>query len=71
MSRAWYEVWADDGLAPPYVLLVVPRDNGTVAVFDPKENKVVYEAPGYEDVKLWLLEDEYRLVEGRMIPDQP
>ena len=66
MNHSWYEVWVDEGLTPPYVLLVVSKVEGTIIVFDPKTSKVAYEAGSYEDVKLWLLEDEFRRVDGRM-----
>ncbi|VTR96966.1 unnamed protein product [Tuwongella immobilis] len=26
MSQQWYEVWADESLATPYILLVVPDE---------------------------------------------
>ena len=68
MSADWYEVWGDDGLPVPYLLLVLPdeADKRCVVIVDPKENKVVHKAAEYETAKLWLLEDEYRRVEGRM-----
>jgi hypothetical protein len=70
MNQPWYEVWVDEGLTPPYVLLVLPDVANKVVVFDPKENRIAHEASGYEDAKLWLQEDEYRRVEGRMTPDE-
>ncbi len=69
MSRPWYEVWVDEGLSPPYILLVLPEGD-RVDVFDPKKDKVVHVAAAYEDAKLWLLEDEYTRVEGRMLPEE-
>ena len=62
----WYEVWADNGLMPPYVLIVFGDTDGKVTVFDPKENVVAHESSSYETAKLWLLEDEYSRVDGRM-----
>jgi hypothetical protein len=70
MSHLWFEVWADEEI-PPYVLLVLCKADGVVVVFDPKDEKVAFEASRYEDVKLWLLEGEYRCVEGRMFADEP
>ena len=65
MSR-WFEVWLDDCPEPPYVLLVEGRDE-QVRVLDPKEQyRVVYTALSYEDAKIWLLEDEYVQVRGRV-----
>ena len=69
MSQQWYEVWADESLATPYILLVMPDERmaGGVIVLDPREGlKVVHAAPSYENAKDWLLEDEYTRVEGRM-----
>jgi hypothetical protein len=70
MNQPWYEVWVDEGLTSPYVLLVLPDTGNKVVVFDPKENRIAYQASRYEDAKLWLQEDEYRRVEGRMTPDE-
>lgn len=37
-----------------------------VRAHDPKENyKVVFSSPDYDQVRLWLLEDEYIRIEGR------
>lgn len=72
MSQHWYEVWADESLATPYILLVVSDERiaGGVIVLDPREGlKVVHTAPSYEIAKDWLLEDEYTRVEGRMERD--
>lgn len=69
MTR-WYELWADEGLSPPYVLVVEPTGTG-FRVTDPAEKgHLVFEALTYDDVKLWLLEDEYVRVSGRMELDQ-
>jgi hypothetical protein len=70
MTQSWYEVWADEGLTPPYVLLVLAQGGRSFVIFDPKDNKIIHEAPAYENVKLWLLEDEYRRVDGRMVADE-
>ena len=70
MDSQWYEVWADDGLNVPYLLIVQPdpaRD-GSVVIIDPQElGQVIYTASNYEDAELWLLEDEYTRVDGRMM----
>jgi hypothetical protein len=69
MTGTWYEIWADEGLEVPYLLMVLPENSGEgVVVLDPKDGgQVVHRANDYEGARLWLLEDEYRLVEGRMI----
>ena len=69
MSRDWYEVWVDESADVPYALFVFPDTTrtGGIVIIDPKEgDKVVYVASTYEEAKLWLLEDEYTRVEGRM-----
>lgn len=66
----WFEVWADETLDPPYLLLV-RGSLDTFRVLDPKDaNRVVFESKDYETVKLWLLEDEYEMVRGRKDLDE-
>jgi hypothetical protein len=62
----WYEVWADEGISPPYVLLLCGNMGPVLEVYDPTERRVVYRASTYEEVRNWLLEDEYTQVQGRM-----
>ena len=68
MSNGWYEIWADGGSPTPYVLIVAEMDDEQgVVVIDPQNAKrIVHRAADYESAKLWLLEDEYERVEGRM-----
>ena len=67
MNNAWYEVWVDEGIKPPYVLLVLSTNDDSVLIKDPKEgNKIVHQAKNYEDAMYWLTEDEYTRVDGRM-----
>jgi hypothetical protein len=69
MSMNWYEIWADEGHAVPYVLLLRPVHEG-FEVLDPTNgNKSVLVSSSYEDAKMWLLEDEYVLV-GRKELDE-
>jgi len=70
----WFEVWFSEGVdIRPYYLLVVVPDTarpGYFVVSDPQQNnRIVYEARDYETVRLWLNEDDYNVVEGRMFPD--
>jgi hypothetical protein len=52
------EVWIDPMLSPPYILLLL---------YDPAENyKVVFSSATYDEAQIWLLEDEYEPVEGRL-----
>ncbi len=56
MKRKWYEIWADDGLEFPYLLMVVPEDDREgVVVIDTKEAgrascTSIYRLRGGEDV---------------------
>jgi len=72
MQAQWYEVWADETVSSfcPYILVVVADlEKQVFSVINPQENKsVIFQSPDYEVVKLWLLEDEYTRVEGRMSP---
>ena len=68
--KNWYEVWANNTTDPPY-LLIVRHLKTEHAVIDPKEeNRVIFRSATYESAKLWLLEDEYVLVRGRMDFDE-
>jgi len=60
------EVWADATSSVPYLLLLVADEEG-FKIYDPAEGyKQVYAASTYEEAKLWLAEDEYELVDGRL-----
>jgi hypothetical protein len=63
MKRDWYEVWADETSAVPYVVLLRPTERG-FEVRDPKEGDItVFEADTYEVAASWLAEDKFvRLV---------
>lgn len=68
-KSTWFEVWAEELSDPPYLLVVKPDVNnpGCVVVYDPIENnRIVHHGQGYEDTRLWLQEDEFNLVEGRV-----
>jgi len=67
MDHPWYEVWADETLDVPYLLLVLPTAEG-FEILDPKEGGCrVFASPDYVDVVDWLCADEYRRV-GRVEP---
>jgi hypothetical protein len=69
MKTSWYELWADEGLPVPYILLLRPTQ-GAFEVLDPAEdNKKVFESPSYDDARMWLLEDEYVLVGRKELDD--
>ena len=69
MIEHWYEVWVDESTEVPYVLFLAPNsvDSSEILIIDPQEkNPIIKKMPDYETAKLWLLEDEYTLVNGRM-----
>jgi hypothetical protein len=69
----WFEVWAHVG-SLTYLMVVrpAPSRGGQIVVLDPKEDdRIVFEGENYEAVKLWLLEEEFSMVRGRVIPDNP
>ena len=72
-SPEWCEVWADDSITPPYLLMVRPDNTSPpagVVVIDPQErSRVVYRALNHLAAKDWLLEDEYSQVRGRFPDD--
>ncbi len=62
----WYEVWTESGLAPPYLLFLWCNQDGTFEVYDPYERKIAYVTDNYDDAHVWLNEDEFTRVDGRM-----
>ena len=62
------EVWIDAMLSPTYILLLLCDCEGNCQVYDPKQgDKVIFSSNSYETAQLWLLEDEYEPVEGRLL----
>jgi hypothetical protein len=63
MIKTWYEIWADDGLEVPYLLLVLPEHGSeVVVVLDPKEGgRIAHRANDYEAARLYkVLAARYR-----------
>jgi hypothetical protein len=61
------EVWVDSMQSPPYVLLLLGDKMNGCHVFDPAEHyRLVKGFQSYEEAQLWLLEDEYEPLEGRL-----
>ncbi len=61
------EVWIDPMLTPPYLLLLLADKGGKCFIYDPaKDYRVIFSSDDYETAKLWLLEDEYEPMEGRL-----
>lgn len=69
----WFEIWFDQGedLLPNWLLIVIPdRANpDLVMIYDPFEKRIIHSGQSYEDTCIWLREDEFELVEGRIFPD--
>ena len=61
------EVWIDPMQSPPYLLMLMGDRIGVCHVCDPVENyKVVLTSQSYEEAQLWLLEDEFEPINGRL-----
>lgn len=70
MTDTWYEIWANEGHAVPYLLILRPSANG-FEILDPAQgNRKVFEAAIYEEACFWLQEDELVRV-GRKELDDP
>ncbi|AFZ26625.1 hypothetical protein Cylst_4547 [Cylindrospermum stagnale PCC 7417] len=65
------EIWVDPTGFPPYILMLINNSNGWWYILDPIEGyKVLFSSQSYEDVKFWLLEDEYECVRGRFAREE-
>ena len=61
------EVWIDPMQSPPYLLILMGDRTGICHICDPVENyRVVQTSKNYEEAQLWLLEDEFEPVRGRL-----
>jgi hypothetical protein len=61
------ELWIDPTASPPYVLILLSDSSGNSCIYDPNQNyQLAFKSNTYEEAKLWLLEDEYERVEGRL-----
>ncbi len=61
------EVWVDPMQSPPYLLMLLGDKSGHCQIFDPaKQYKLVKGCESYAQAQLWLLEDEYEPLEGRL-----
>lgn len=70
MNAFWYEIWADEGHAVPYLLILRPTEGG-YEILDPIEcNRRAFFCQEYDDARNWLCEDEFVLV-GRKELDEP
>ena len=61
------EVWVDPMQSPPYLLLLLGNEFGHCNILDPSDQyKLVKSYDTYDQAQLWLLEDEYEPLEGRL-----
>jgi hypothetical protein len=70
--KYWLEVWISYCDDPPYVLIVRNdlREPNRIQVCDPQcGGTAVYESYDYEDVSVYLCEDEFIRADRRMIRD--
>jgi hypothetical protein len=66
-SWNFLEVWVDPMQSPPYLLLVLGDESGRCNILDPADQyKTVKNYDSYDQAQLWLLEDEYEPLEGRL-----
>jgi hypothetical protein len=67
---SFLEVWIDPMQSPPYILLLTGDTAGNCTIFDPAEGyRQIKSCSNYQDAQLWLLEDEYEPIEGRLVGD--
>jgi len=65
------ELWVDTTAVPPYVLILLGDSEGNCCIYDPTQGyKIVFSSSSYSEAKLWLLEDEYSLIQGRLLVEQ-
>jgi hypothetical protein len=61
------EVWVDPMQSPPYLLLLLGDASGNCQILDPtKHYKLIKRCDTYDQAQIWLLEDEYEPLEGRL-----
>ena len=61
------EVWVDQMQSPPYLLMLLGDESGCCQIIDPAEQyKLIKCCDSYDQAQLWLLEDEYEPIEGRL-----
>jgi hypothetical protein len=48
--------------------MLLGKHSGACQIIDPAESyKIIFSSISYEEAKLWLLEDEYERVDGRLL----
>ncbi|MEM8603807.1 MAG: hypothetical protein AAGF24_08235 [Cyanobacteria bacterium P01_H01_bin.121] len=65
------EAWIDPLLSPPYLLLLLGNSDENCWICDPAEQyRVVFTGQTYDETQMWLLEDEYEPIEGRLLASE-
>ena len=55
-------------LSRPYILLLLCDSEENCQIYDPAQGyKVVFSTKNYDEAKLYLLEDEFESVQGRLL----
>ncbi|MEH2197720.1 hypothetical protein [Nostoc sp.] len=70
MKNNWefMEVWIDRSHSPPYILLLLCDSEDNCQIYDPAQGyKVVFSSNNYDEANLYLLEDEFESVQGRVL----
>lgn len=69
----WFEIWYVQGVEyiPAYLVVVTPdpKQPNKIIVLDLQKNEVLFQAYNYDEVREWLLEDEFGPVNGRVFSD--
>jgi hypothetical protein len=61
------EVWVDPMQSPPYLIMLLGDESGICQILDPAEQyKLIKRCDTYNQAQLWLVEDEYEPLEGRL-----
>jgi hypothetical protein len=64
---SFLEVWVDPMQLPPYILMLLGDESGYCQILDPAEQyKIIKRCDSYDQAQLWLLEDEYEPLKGRL-----
>ena len=73
-DNGWFEIFYDqsDDVLPNWLLIVIPDSNdpNLMLVYDPFEKRIVHSGDNYQNTRIWLAEDEFQLVSGRMFRDE-
>lgn len=65
------EIWVDPWISPPYILMLVKDESNHFCIYNPAKNyQIVFTSDNYETAQMWLLEDEYERVTGRILPEK-